>query len=479
MKILGLSDEAALAVGNAAAFAGDLVHPALRLGVTGLTRAGKTVFITSLIHNFVNGGRLPLFRPFADGRIIRAYLQPQPDDAVPRFDYERNIAAITGEDPRWPPGTSRLSQLRLTLEYEPVGFLARNFGRGELNIDIIDYPGEWLLDLPLLTKSYETWSRETLALAREPARAGVARPWLDQLATLDANAPVDEQAAIVSARLFTGYLQECREDNLSLSTLPPGRFLMPGDLEGSPALTFAPLDMESGQTAPSGSLWQMMRRRYEAYKTVVVKPFFTGHFARLDRQIVLVDLLSALNTGAVLDLERALGDILMCFRTGSSSLLSRIFARKIDRILFAATKADHLHHTSHGQMEALLERLVVSAAEHAEFSGAEVGVTALAAIRATRETERRTARDTFNCVTGIPLAGERVDGRTFTGTEQVAVFPGDLPDNPGRLLEVRKSGMRTDLGFVRFRPPVLDDGGPLPHLRLDRALEFLMSDKLA
>ena len=72
---------------------------------------------------------------------------------------------------------------------------------------------------------------------------------------------------------------------------------MPGELEGSPALTFSPLDLPGSVSAPRGSLWAMMERRYEAYKTHVVKPFFHDHFARLDRQIVLVDALTALNGG--------------------------------------------------------------------------------------------------------------------------------------------------------------------------------------
>ena len=33
----------------------------------------------------------------------------------------------------------------------------------------------------------------------------------------------------------------------------------------------------------------MMERRYDSYVAHVVKPFFHDHFARLDRQIVLVD----------------------------------------------------------------------------------------------------------------------------------------------------------------------------------------------
>ena len=79
--------------------------------------------------------------------------------------------------------------------------------------------------------------------------------------------------------------------------LPPGRFLMPGDLEGSPALTFAPLPLAEGAEIAPGSLAAMMERRYEAYKTHVVRPFFRDHFSRLDRQIVLVDALAALNSG--------------------------------------------------------------------------------------------------------------------------------------------------------------------------------------
>ena len=147
-----------------------------------------------------------------------------------------------------------------------------------------------------------------------------------------------------------------------MSLLPPGRFLMPGNLAGSPALTFAPLDVPADGTAPEGSLWAMMERRYEAYKDVVVRPFFREHFARLDRQIVLVDALAAFNAGpeALHDLEAALAGILDCFRIGRSTFLSSLFRPRIDRILFAATKADHLHHSSHDRLEAILRRAVAT-----------------------------------------------------------------------------------------------------------------------
>ena len=72
-------------------------NPTVRLGVTGLSRAGKTVFITALIHGLTRGGRFPVFEAYASGRIARAHLAPQPDDAVPRFAYEGHLHALIEE----------------------------------------------------------------------------------------------------------------------------------------------------------------------------------------------------------------------------------------------------------------------------------------------------------------------------------------------------------------------------------------------
>ena len=78
-------------------FGAGLINPTVRLGVTGLSGAGKTVFITALVHQLLHGGRLPVFEALSGGRIARARLEPQPDDAVPRFDYEAHLRALTEE----------------------------------------------------------------------------------------------------------------------------------------------------------------------------------------------------------------------------------------------------------------------------------------------------------------------------------------------------------------------------------------------
>jgi uncharacterized protein len=461
-------------------------NPTVRLGVTGLSRAGKTVFITALVHGLTCGGRFPVFEAFASGRIARARLEPQPDDAVPRFDYENHVRTLI-EDRRWPNSTVDISELRLVIDYQ-----RRNGADRTLTLDIVDYPGEWLLDLPLLNKSYEQWSTESLALSREGPRAKLAAPWHAQLASLKAEGPADEQAALGSARLFTEYLRACRDERFAMSLLPPGRFLMPGNLAGSPALTFAPLDVPADGAAPDGSLWAMMVRRYEAYKDVVIRPFFRDHFSRLDRQIVLVDALAAFNAGpeALHDLEAALAGILDCFRIGRSTLFSNLFRPRIDRILFAATKADHLHQSSHDRLEAILRRTVATAVKRAEYAEAEIDVVALAAVRATREAMVARGRDRLPSILGTPAADDRVDGEAFDGNTEVATFPGDLPANPEELFsgEGAFHGLssappeKADFRFLRFRPPLLEHQGieapALPHIRLDRALQFLVGDKL-
>jgi uncharacterized protein len=482
--ITTLADEARIAFDNLADVAGNLGAPSLRFGVTGLSRAGKTVFITAFVHNLLHGGRLPLFEPYASGRISTALLQPQPSMDVPRFQYEDHVRTLV-EERDWPSSTRAIAELRLTVKYESARLWNRTFGSGLLNIDIVDYPGEWLLDLPLLGLEYAQWSEDSLSLASKSNRAKLASDWLALTKEADPAAPADETLARRLAASFTSYLRACRSDDSALSTLPPGRFLMPGDLEGSPALTFAPLALSQADRPAPGSLHALMAERFEAYKQVVVKPFFLDHFARLDRQIVLVDALQAINAGAdaLADLEAALTDILLCFRPGRASWLAPFLGRRIGKILFAASKADHLHHENHRRLEALLRRLVSNAIGRASFAGAEVEVMALAAVRATREAMVTSGGETLPVIAGVPIAGESIGGTAFDGKTETAIFPGDLPENPERLLKDPHPDEPTDLRFVRFRPPPLERTAEgitlsLPHIRLDRALQFLLADQL-
>lgn len=444
--------------------------PCLRLGVTGLSRAGKTVFITALVHNILTGRRFPLFRPSADGRIVAAVLRPQPNLDLPRFAYEANIDSLLGPQPAWPESTWRLSQLRLTISYRPGNLLKRALpGPHLLNLDLIDYPGEWLLDLPLLSLSFDDWSDTVLESARHPARAALAQPWLDALGRIDLNGEHDERAFIELAQLYTNYLRACRAKNLLIAQLQPGRFLMPGDLEGSPSLTFSPLPRPRGNLSKQG-LYTACAQRFEAYKKFVVRPFFRDHFSKLDRQIVLTDLLGAAAAGpaAVEDLQTAMTTVLQAFRPGANSLLSQLMrGRRIEKVLFAGTKADHLPRDQHPQLAAMLEELAFEPANNARFKGADVAFQALSAIRSTRQAKLREAGQSYDGLTGW------IDGQA----QPKVFYPGALPATLAEL----KRGIEAPLAQARFMPPPNMDQEPqgLPHIGLDRALDFLLGDLLS
>jgi hypothetical protein len=302
---------------------------------------------------------------------------------------------------------------------------------------------------------------------RQP-RARLAAGWLEHIKTLDPLGPAEEAEARRCAALYTAYLQAAR-DHGGLHRLQPGRFLLPGELEGSPALTFSPLKPPAYGRAYRGTLWELMESRFEAYKDRIIRPFFREHFARIDRQIVLVDLLQALNVGAysVDDLTQALGELLETFKPGRNSWLWPILGRRVERVLFAATKADHVPAGEHDRLAGLLNALLFASANRAAFQGAEVETMAIASVRATREAQARQDGALLDCVEGRPLEGG----------EPVVAFPGELPATRE---DIAAHGPG-HYGFVAFRPPAAAgrDGRGLPHLRLDRALEFLIGDLLA
>lgn len=456
--------------GVAASALGLFQEPVVRLGVTGLSRAGKTVFITALVANLLERGRMPQLKAAHAGRIQAVYLQPQPDMTLPRFAFEDHLAALTGDTPHWPVSTRSVSELRLSFLVQPAGFLGGLTGPRRLHLDIVDYPGEWLSDLSLLDKTYAEWSEAVLdRLAKDPSAA----EYLAMARAEDGALRLDEPRAQSLARVYTDWLMSARRSGRADCT--PGRFLLPGDLAGSPVLTFAPLPLPS--VTPRGCLWREMDRRFEAYKARVIKPFFRDHFSRIDRQIVLADVLGAIHQGprAVEDLRQTLTGVLGAFRPGRNGWLSGVLAgKRVEKILFAATKADHLHHSQHPALTAITEALLRDARARADFAGAETSALALSSFRATVEEEIE--RD------GVRHGAVR--GRLEATGKQAVMYPGELPSNPARLLSPARAGAETwlgaDFGLMTFAPARLNrkPGDGPPHIRLDRAAEFLFGDRL-
>jgi predicted YcjX-like family ATPase len=446
------------------------------LAVTGLSRSGKTVFITSLIHNLLsslhNPNRMPLLNVVGQRRLIAANLEGGKALRLPRFPYLANIEKMAVAD--WPARTADISEIGVEIRFSPanaVGKLLSELtgGPARLTMRIVDYPGEWLLDLPLLGQSYAEWSRATLGAFRQGVRAEFSG---DFLAFVDRHRPnemASEEAAKQAHDLYCACLVKAR-DQYGLSYLQPGRFLCRGTLGDVPYLWFAPLDVAEGAEmfAPH-TLGALMAERFDVYKREAVTRFYDEHFRNYSRQIVLVDVLRALLAGrdAFEDTRRALDAILESFRYGHGGIISKLLlGPHIDKVLFAATKADHVPDIQRDHLAALLRNMAAFPALDVRSSDAQLDVTAIASVISTAEESQEIDGQRVQVVVGRPVGSKK----------QAKFFVGNVPIRPPRA----DAWAAPFLNVPVFEPPALDPSPVegIPHINLDLALEFLVGDRL-
>ncbi|GAB2725445.1 YcjX family protein [Halomonas garicola] len=441
----------------------------LRLAVTGLSQAGKTAFLTSLVNQLRHAGveaRLDLLPAARDGRLLGARRLNQPDLGVPRFPYDPAMQALRETPPRWPDPTRGISELRLELRYRPARAGWLRGAASHLTLDLFDYPGEWLLDLPLLDQDYYQWCR-TRPFDQGEQRREVFAEWLAAAEQLDPAAEADEAVLAELAEAYAKGLKRAKQ--LGFSQLQPGRFLLPGELDGAPVLQFFPLPhleqpRDELDALPDTSVYATLAARFRYYQKQVVQPFYREHFRRFDRQIVLVDVLGALNAGPERfeDLSRALGELMQSFSYGKRSLLRRLFTPRIDRLAIAATKADHVTPDQHDNLVTLLNTLLKEPLKDLRFADVPVKALSLAAIRATQPREVNQGKTRLPALRGTTLEGE-----------DVLVYPGDVP----AALPDAAFWQRQGFDFPRFRP-MPEVSGALPHIRMDAAIDWLIGDKL-
>ncbi|CAE6906215.1 YcjX family protein [Vibrio sp. B1FLJ16] len=438
----------------------------VRIAVTGLSRAGKTAFITSLVNQLLytaTHDNLPLLRAARDKRLIGAKREPQSNMMVPRFAYDEAISQLHATPPDWPVPTRDVSEIRLSLKYKPNKTTKKLLSKtAVLNVDIIDYPGEWLLDLPLLDMDFATWSKTQLN-ALKGQRHELAKAWLAELESLNLNESVNEKQLESIAHTYTEYLHACKA--AGLHWVQPGRFVLPGELAGAPVLQFFPCVLEDEAKPAKGSNLAMLEARFQEYQQKVVKAFYKHHFATFDRQIVLVDCLQPLNAGdeAFHDMRQALEQIMHSFRYGRSSFLRRLFSPKIDKVLFAATKADHVTPEQHPNLVSLLQQIVHPAWQTAAYENIEMSCMSIASIQATTPGFIASGDKTIPALQGTTLDGE-----------PMTMFPGEVPKKLPSAAFWQSSGF----DFTSFRAIPSANDEPMNHIRLDKALDYLIGDKL-
>lgn len=448
----------------------------LRLAVTGLSRSGKTAFITSFVDQLlhISKGENPhvnLFAPARNHQIISVKRVEQGDLTIPRFEYDKNRQCLENNPPVWAPSTTGISEIRLAIRYERQDGLLKHFKEtSTLYLDIFDYPGEWLLDLPLMSQSFKEWS-QAQQVVHKGKRAELAQEWLQAVKKLDLFAKADENQLAEISEIYTAYLLQCKAEGMQY--IQPGRFVLPTEnSKGAPVFQFFPLldfseaEWQKLEEADNHSIYKMLKKRYAHYQQKIVKPFYEDYFSQFDRQVILADCLTPLNHGlsAFLEMKIGLQQLFKHFHYGNRSLFHRLFSSNIDKLLFIATKADHITSDQLPNLESLMRQLVQEGGRHAEFEGIETGYHAISAIRATDPVVVTQNGQQIKAIRGVRSSDRK----------QVTLYPGTVPS---RLPDAHYWQFNS-FEFDQFEPKNIGFSDPIPHLRMDAVLQFLLADMM-
>jgi uncharacterized protein len=437
----------------------------IRIGITGLARAGKTALLTSLAANLlaVSAGRpaLPAVSDRLRGRRLKVSIAPAAASSIPRFDVASHVAALAADPPRWPERTMAVSMLALDVDLPREGLLAA-VGPQRRRLEFLDYPGEWLLDLPLLTQDFAGWSEATLHRLETLERADITRPFMAFVRGLPVGVGAEEALTLAGHRLYADLLRRLRDD-AGLAFLQPGRFLMPPPGAAPPWTEFFPLPGRS-------SLANLMQTRFNAYVDAVRRDLMSPMFGDLDGLVVLTDVLSALNQGpsAFNDAQLALAaaaDALRWDRSWTDWLAAfarfELPPRFIGRVAFVATKADHIAARQRANLAALMRRVT-----RIPDAGSTSAVFAIASVRCTE--------DVVETLAGRPVSAVR--GRMIGQPRPARFYPGEVPDG----LPDDTFWQHRFLALPDFEPMRLPEAGRggIPQLGLDGLIAFLLTDLL-
>ncbi len=434
----------------------------IKVAITGFSQSGKSVFITSLINQLLANDKLPYLNEKLEQPFIARLLPP--DTRYKRFDYYANLKAFQKEPPAWPKPTKQVSKTTIQLEIKSEYQWLEN---QIINLEIVDYPGEWLLDLSMLEYSFQEWSDRMLALAEDENHSEYVQSFLLLLEESDlygASSPHKDELIFDT---YKEYLKLLYYNHFTF--IQPGRFLEPGDLEGDPALHFSPLPAPPrDQIVDENSIYMRFQKRYDTYLKEVVKRLYIEHFSSFDTQIVLVDLIKTLEHGRASfeDMNLGFKEVLKSFTYGHNSILNQWFAPKIDHVIFAATKADYIPRNQHEGYRQILEDLIRQIQRELHVSGTKTETTIVSAVKSTEYLRTRYEGKVLECIEG------RVD---VNGAVEV-YYPGEVPRN----YQLDSFWQTHQFQFPNFLPRAFpkNENQAVEHIRMDRIIYSLLEDRV-
>lgn len=450
-----------------------------RIGVIGLYRSGKTVFLTSLINHlkhhcpsrFVIGDKEQL--------VVAQELTPSGFEPFPYAAHRNRL--VDGED--WPDKTRGVHEY--ICRYYRSGW---HFTRGELSL--LDFPGERMADLTMANASFEQWS--DLLLTVFSAHAEYREPAADYL-ELMASATVTEGALLAGYRRF---LAQCFSEYRPI--ICPSSFLIAADgqwhgealKQGGHALEeclcgldvasqFVPLSPEIRRRKPD--LSRRFAGHYRNYRRKIATPL-AKWMRSCDALVVLLDITSLLagGEGMYQGNRDLLGHLMDLLRPGqgyfgvSMDALQRIFdplggfkrvtrhkwwpdvfpRGNISKVAFVGAKADKVHETDRDRLLNLTRSIAQSVIEKhvVQAPRLDIGYFICAAVNSTRSMEDHRLQAHFQ-------AGQKP--RSYSPSQVPDAWPQTWPAGRYRFPNIKP-----------WMPPLRD--APPDHIELDRIADFVL-----
>lgn len=362
------------------------------VALTGFSQAGKSTLLTAVVNQLLYPELQQAERwwPQIKHRWLSAKLI-EASCELPAFPHaSANQQLLNGS---WPESTTGMSRCLIEIRLKPRSRLEDLRGKGYVTheLELWDYPGEWLMDLPLATMSYTQWVRETYVHFNNEPRNELGGDLYQRLLAIDPYSSFDAELFAALMLEYRALLLRCK-DEAGLLILNPGRFLLEPERNLSPQ-DFLPLfGLQSTSTnAPKGSWLAQMELRYQSYVDQQVKPFFETIFAKVDHQLVLIDLLGSLSRGksSLEELRKGLTRVLHLFDYGRNGLLQKLWSPKVEQLTFIASKLDCVLPSQRHGLAELMRAVVTESIQAARFESTQVNHLELAAVACTRVAQRQ------------------------------------------------------------------------------------------
>lgn len=412
-----------------------------RFTITGLSRSGKSMLFTSLMTILKYRSEeqyqcLPLLRYLPMELVENMWVEPLGD--LPEFPVEQHIAAL--ERGEWPPATESVAGFQLTVRLRQTHQLKKYLlPFTDIVFEFIDYPGEWLTDLPMLDKTFTQWSDSAWAQQMNEPQNRFAKDWHLFVSEFDfEQAPTPDAIKLLVAK-YRDYLMAAKSQGISM--LQPGSFLIPGSGFDWQEYGFTPLP--SRISSDLSSPWtQRFTHHFGVFQKQWLAALKQSTFRETDKQIILVDLFEGLNHSKshLYQLRETLSNLSQTFVYGEPGWVQRHVLRqhKIAKVAFVATKSDLIPQAQKDNLLSLLKDVTRGATAQLDQDQIQFEHFLVSAIQATDEGENEQALRYVNSegryieATFEPLPDSL---KTMPADEHYPALPAGVPkDHLARIL---------------------------------------------